>query len=68
MSFMGLGPGKEHEDISKNAWLWRSDTAAWEPIPDVPVEQVRLAAVAVGLCDRVLLFGWHDLYATSIQP
>jgi len=31
MSFMGLGPGKLHEDISKKAWLWRSDTATWEP-------------------------------------
>jgi len=61
MSFMGLGPGKEHEDISKKAWLWRSDTAAWEPFPDVPVEQGRLAAVAVGLYDRVLLFGGYTV-------
>ena len=61
MSFMGLGPGKEHEDISRKAWLWRSDTAAWEPFPDVPVEQGRLAAVAVGLHDRVLLFGGYTV-------
>lgn len=56
MSFMGLGPGKSAEDISRNAWLWRSDTAAWEAFPDMPFEQGRLAAVAVGLYDRVLLF------------
>ena len=61
MSFMGLGPGKEHEDISKKAYLWRSDKAAWEPFPDVPVEQGRLAAVAVGLYDRVLLFGGYTV-------
>jgi DNA-binding winged helix-turn-helix (wHTH) protein/tetratricopeptide (TPR) repeat protein len=61
MSFMGLGPGKGHGDISKKAWLWRSDTAAWEPFPEVPVEQGRLAAVAVGLYDRVLLFGGYTV-------
>jgi len=61
MSFMGLGPGKEFDDISKKAWLWRSDTAAWEPFPDVPVKQGRLAAVAVGLYDRVLLFGGYTV-------
>ena len=61
MSFMGLGSGKGHEDISRKAWLWRSDTAAWESFPDVPVEQGRLAAVAVGLHDRVLLFGGYTV-------
>jgi N-acetylneuraminic acid mutarotase len=61
MSFMGLGPGKQHEDISKKAYLWRSDTAEWEPFHDVPVEQGRLAAVAVGLYDRVLLFGGYTV-------
>ena len=61
MSFMGLGSSKEHEDISKKAWLWRSDTTAWESFPDVPVEQGRLAAVAVGLYDRVLLFGGYTV-------
>lgn len=61
MSFMGLGPGKDFEDISRNAWLWRSDTAAWEAFPDVPVEQGRLAAVAVGLNHRVLLFGGYTV-------
>jgi N-acetylneuraminic acid mutarotase len=61
MSFMGLGPGKEHQDISKKAWLWRSNKAAWEPFPEVPVEQGRLAAVAVGLYDRVLLFGGYTV-------
>jgi DNA-binding winged helix-turn-helix (wHTH) protein/Flp pilus assembly protein TadD len=61
MSFMGLGSGKEQGDISKNAWLWRSDKAAWETFPDVPVEQGRLAAVAVGLFDRVLLFGGYTV-------
>jgi N-acetylneuraminic acid mutarotase len=61
MSFMGLGPGKDHVDISKKAWLWRSDTAAWESFPDVPVKQGRLAAVAVGLYDRVLLFGGYTV-------
>jgi len=61
MSFMGLGPGKGHENISRKAYLWRSDTAAWESFPDVPVEQGRLAAVAVGLYDRVLLFGGYEV-------
>jgi hypothetical protein len=61
MTFMGLGPGKGHEDISRKAYLWRSDTAEWEPFPDVPVEKGRLAAVAVGLYDRVLLFGGYTV-------
>lgn len=67
MSFMGLGPGKEHEDITKSTWLWRSDTGAWEVFPDVPVEQGRLAAVAVGLYDRVLLFGGYTVAADGSE-
>jgi N-acetylneuraminic acid mutarotase len=61
MTFMGLGPGKGHEDVSNKAYLWRSDTGAWESFPDVPVEQGRLASVAVGLYDRVLLFGGYTV-------
>jgi hypothetical protein len=61
MTFLGLGPGKGHEDISRKAYLWRSDTAEWEAFPNVPVEKGRLAAVAVGLYDRVLLFGGYTV-------
>jgi N-acetylneuraminic acid mutarotase len=61
MTLMGLGPAKGHEDVSKKAYLWRSDTAAWESFPEVPVEQGRLASVAVGLYDRVLLFGGYTV-------
>ena len=67
MSFMGLGPGKGYEDISKKAWLWRNDTAAWEQFPDVPVEQGRLASVAVGLHDRVLLFGGYTVTSDGTE-
>ena len=61
MSFMGLGPGKSGKDISREAWLWTSDQPRWRAFPDVPVEQGRLASVAVGMHDRVLLFGGYTV-------
>ena len=61
MSLMGLGPGKTREDISRKAWVWRSDHPGWQSFPDVPVPEGRLASVAVGLYDRVLLFGGYTV-------
>jgi len=63
MSFMGLGAGKTHSDIVKQAWLWTSETRHWSAFPDVPVDQGRLASVAVGLNDRVILFGGYTVEA-----
>ena len=61
MSFMGLGAGKTHRDISRKAWLWTSEQPGWQAFPDVPVASGRLAAVAVGLYDRIFLFGGYTV-------
>ena len=61
MSFMGLTGGKTHDDIVLDAWLWSSTEGTWQQFEDVPVVQGRLASVAVGMHDRILLFGGYTV-------
>jgi N-acetylneuraminic acid mutarotase len=61
MSFMGIGPGKTYQDISRQAWLWTSESGEWIKFPDVPVDRGRLASVAVGMQDHILLFGGYTV-------
>lgn len=67
LSFMGLGAAKTHLDISREAWLWRSDTREWQAFPPVPVNEGRLASVAVGLADRIWLFGGYTVAADGSE-
>ena len=60
-SYMGLGPGKGHGDVHSKAWMLRQGSAAWEALPDVPGASGRLASVAVGLYDRVFIFGGYTV-------
>lgn len=67
MSFMGIGPGKTASDIKRSAWLWTSQSGEWVKFPDVPVDQGRLASVAVGINNRILLFGGYTVAADGTE-
>ncbi len=60
-SFMGLMGGKTRQDISTQAYAFEVGGADWERLPDVPVEEGRLAATAVGVGDAVFLFGGYTV-------
>jgi N-acetylneuraminic acid mutarotase len=67
MSFMGIGPAKTYQDVSREAWLWTSESREWRKFPDVPVDQGRLASVAVGINNRILLFGGYTVAADGAE-
>ncbi len=60
-SFNGLRAGKTHEDVSKAAFNCVLPWGGCRAAQDVPVEQGRLASVAVFLHDRVFLFGGYTV-------
>lgn len=60
-SFMGLMAGKTRQDISKQAYAFEEGGAGWVRLPDVPVDEGRLAATAAGVGDAVFLFGGYTV-------
>ena len=60
-SFNGLGPGKTHRDTRAVAWEIDTATGTVVALPDVPGGLGRLASVAVGLYDRVFIFGGYTV-------
>jgi N-acetylneuraminic acid mutarotase len=61
MTFMGIGLGKTHQEVNRKAWLWTSESEKWASFPEVPVDQGRLASIAMGMHDRILLFGGYTV-------
>jgi N-acetylneuraminic acid mutarotase len=62
-SFMGLGAGKTHADISRAAFEYDMANSVWRRLPDVPVSEGRLASVAVAASGAVYLFGGYSVAA-----
>lgn len=62
-SFMGLGAGKTHADIVRTAFEYDRTDNAWRRLPDVPVDEGRLASVAAAANDAVYLFGGYSVAA-----
>jgi hypothetical protein len=62
-SFFGLGPGKTHADIVRSAFEYDLDTGRWSSLPDIPVDQGRLASVAAAADGAVYLFGGYTVAA-----
>lgn len=55
-SFMGLGEGRTHRDITASAYEFLPSAGSWRVLPDVPGGG-RLGAVAQGHGDNVYIFG-----------
>jgi len=66
-SFLGLGPGKGHEDIHARAWRLEPDAETWAPLPELPVERGRLAGVAATAGQDVWLFGGYTVAADGTE-
>lgn len=62
-SFMGLGAGKTHADIVRAAFEYDTARGTWQPLPDVPVSEGRLASVAAAANGAVYLFGGYSVAA-----
>mgnify|MGYP003513397220 FL=1 len=62
-SFFGLGPGKTHADIGRDAFEYDSVRRLWTRLPDVPVAQGRLASVAAAAGGGIYLFGGYTVTA-----
>ena len=62
-SFLGLGSGKKRSDILRSSFAWDSLSGQWSRLPDVPVDEGRLAATAVTVGRQVYLFGGYSVAA-----
>jgi len=60
-SFLGLGPGRTHADITRAALEYDLGLARWTRLDDVPVERGRLAATAAAAQGAVFLFGGYTV-------
>lgn len=67
VSFMGLAVNKTWKDIRKSAYLHKLGTTHWQSIEDVPVDQGRLASVAVGIGVQSILFGGYTINADGSE-
>lgn len=60
-SFLGLGPGKTWQDTRSEAFAFNLEERRWRRIADVPGDEGRLAAVALGLGGKVYVFGGYTV-------
>ncbi|NNE65067.1 MAG: galactose oxidase [Pyrinomonadaceae bacterium] len=60
-SFTGLKDGKTFDDTSRSAYMFVEGHRAWTALPDVPVEEGRLAASAEAIGGKVYLFGGYTV-------
>ena len=60
-SFAGLKAGKTWQDTSKEAYMFVEGRWGWERLPDLPVEEGRLAATAELVNERIYYFGGYTV-------
>lgn len=60
-SFLGLEAGKTHKDVSRKAFACALESRKCRILGDVPVEQGRLASIAVNVGGQILLFGGYTV-------
>lgn len=65
-SFLGLGPGKTHADVTNRAFRWRVGEDAWEEIDPVPGPG-RLASTAQVVKGRIYLLGGYTVAADGTE-
>lgn len=62
-SFFGLGPGKTHADIGRTTFEYDRLHNIWTRLPDIPVDQGRLASIAAAAEGNIYLFGGYTVAA-----
>jgi N-acetylneuraminic acid mutarotase len=62
-SFMGIGPKKTWDAITKASYSLGTDSGQWSPLQPVPGPAGRIAAVAAGARDSVFVFGGYVMDA-----
>lgn len=60
-SFSGISKGLTHADIHARTFVFRSDRTEWQRAPDVPGGAGRLASVAIGVGERMYVFGGYTV-------
>ena len=60
-SFLGLGAGRTHADITRAAFEYDPCRGTWTTLEEVPVERGRLAATAASAQGAVFLFGGYTV-------
>ncbi|UTW58114.1 hypothetical protein KFE96_15005 [Kordiimonas sp. SCSIO 12603] len=60
-SFAGLKSGKTWQDTSTEAYMFVEGRKGWERLPDLPVEEGRLAATAELVNERIYYFGGYTV-------
>jgi len=66
-SLQGLSTGKTHADIHHKAWALMIGEDHWQALPDIPVNQGRLAGAAVSAASTVWLFGGYTVGADGSE-
>jgi N-acetylneuraminic acid mutarotase len=66
-SFSGLGAGKTHSDVTSAAFSVDLRAGTVTRLADVPGGKDRLASVAVGLYDRIFIFGGYTVAADGSE-
>ncbi|UTW54567.1 kelch repeat-containing protein [Kordiimonas sp. SCSIO 12610] len=61
VSFAGLREGKTWRDTSKSAYMFIEGNRTWKKMPDIPVQEGRLAASAEAVADKIYLFGGYTV-------
>jgi N-acetylneuraminic acid mutarotase len=62
-SFMGIGPAKTFDAITRDAWMFDSRAGSWAALPPVPGSSGRIAASAIALGGRVYVLGGYHVAA-----
>ena len=66
-SLMGIGPKKTWDDITNKVYVLRMASAKWAEGQPVPGVAGRLGASAIGLKDKIFVFGGYVLDAEGVQ-
>ena len=66
-SFLGLGAGKTHADIVRSAFACGERSLTCRQVPDVPVDEGRLASSAATVAGKVYIFGGYTVAADGAE-
>lgn len=66
-SFAGLKTGKTWQDLSRDAFMFTAGDDAWVKLPDLPVENGRIAGTAEAVGGKLYYFGGYSVAADGSE-